>query len=106
MLWLVHRNEARPVIADGGVADVDAANRRVGGEDAVIGVDMHDVVIFGHRPIGLDRRVGAVMHRLLLAQPLEPRPQRIVLEQLWRAWMKILQRGRISLLACKAKTLG
>ena len=39
MLRLVHRDEARPVIADRSVADVDAAERGIGGEDAVAGVD-------------------------------------------------------------------
>src|SRR4029078_6341425 len=43
---------------------------------------------------------------LFLAQPLEPRPQRVVLEMPWRAGMKILQRRRIGLLARDAQTLG
>src|ERR1700680_2560037 len=67
---------------------------------------MHDVVILGHRPIGLNRRVGAVMHRLFLAQPLEKRPQDVVLEQPWRAGMKILQRRGIGLFTRQALTLG
>ena len=96
---LVHRDEARPVVAGRHVADPDAAERHVGGEDAVTGVDMHDVVVARDRPIGLDRRVGAVMHRLFLAQPLEPRPQRIVLEQSRRAGMELRQRRRIGLFA-------
>ena len=87
---LIHRDETRPVVARRHVADRDAAERDIRGEHAVIGIDMHDVVIFGDRPIGLDRRVGAIVHRLFLAQPLEPRPQRIVLEQPGRAGMKIL----------------
>ena len=103
---LIHRDEARPVVARRHVADRDAAKAGVRGEDAVIGVDMHDVVVFGDRPIGLDRRVGAVMHRLFLAQPLEPGPQRIVLEQLRRAGMKILQRRGIGLFARGALQLG
>ncbi len=106
MTRLVHRDEARPVIADRYVADRDAAQRGVRREDAVIGVDMHDVVVFDHRPIGLDRRVGAVMHRLFLAQPLEPRPQRVVLEQPRRADMKILQRRGIGLFARLAHEFG
>ena len=87
------------VVARRHVADRNAAEARLGREDAVIGVDMHDVVVSGHRPIGLDRRVGAIMHRLFLAQPFEPGPQRVVLEQTRRAGMKILQRRRIGLLA-------
>src|SRR3954454_21622302 len=66
---------------------------------------MHDVVVFGDRPIGFDRRIGAIMHRLFLAQPLEIRPQRIVLEQFWRAGMKLLQRRGIRLFARGALTL-
>src|SRR6185437_677649 len=50
--------------------------------------------------------VGAVMHRLFLAQALEPRPQRIVLEEPRRARVEILQRGRIGFLACLAQGLG
>ncbi len=103
---LVHRDETRPVVAHRHVTDRDTAERDVGGEDAVVGIDMHDVVIFGHRPIGFDRRVGAVVHRLFLAQPFEPRPQRIVLEQPWRAGMKILQRRGIGLLARGAQKFG
>ena len=102
---LIHRDEARIVVARRHVTDRDAAECRVGGEDAVVGIDMHDVVVFGHRPIGLDRRVGAVVHRLFLAQPLEPRPQRVVLEQSWRTGMKILQRRRIGFFARGAQKL-
>ena len=102
---LIHRDEARIVVARRHVADRDAAERGVGGEDAVVGVDMHDVVVLGDRPIGLDRRIGAVMHRLFLAQPLEPGPQRVVLEQSWRTGMKILQRRRIGLFARGAQKL-
>jgi hypothetical protein len=103
---LVHCDEARVVIARRHVADRNAAERDVGGEDAVIGVDMHDVVVLGDRPIGLDRRVGAVVHRLFLAQPFEPRPQRVVLEQSWRARVKFAERRGIGLFAREAQELG
>ena len=44
---LVHGDEARPVISGRHVADPDAAQRDVGGEDAMAGIDVHDVVIAG-----------------------------------------------------------
>ena len=42
-----YARESIVVVGPRGVADVDASDRRVGGEDAVVGVDMHDVVVFG-----------------------------------------------------------
>src|SRR5215813_2299571 len=101
-----NHDEARPVVARRHVADRDAAERGIRREDAVIGVDMHDVVVLDHRPVGLDPRVGAVMHRLFLAQPLEPRPQRVVLEQARRAGVKILEWRRVGFLTRLAQQLG
>jgi len=46
------------------------------------------------------------MHRLFLAQPLEKRPQDVVLEQPWRAGMKILQRRCIGFFTRQALKFG
>ena len=42
---------------------------------------VHDVVVFGDRPIRPEHAVLAVMHRVFLAQPVEIRPERIGAEQ-------------------------
>jgi hypothetical protein len=46
----------------GDVADGDAAERRRRREHRMIGLDVHDVVVFGDRPIRPEHAVLAVMH--------------------------------------------
>ena len=96
---LVHGDETRPVVTVRDVADGDSAQPDIGGEDAVGGIDMHDVVVLGDRPIWLDRRIGAVVHRAFVAQPLEVGPQRVVAEQARRTGMEVLDRHRIGFFA-------
>ncbi len=99
VLRLVHGDEARPVVVLADVAERDAAEPYVGGEDRRVGVDMHDVAILGHRPVAAHRAGGAEVHRLLVAQPLEIGPQRIGTEQLGMAGMKFRERRRVGLFA-------
>ena len=44
-------------------------------------VDVHDVVVARHRPVGTVEAVPAVMHRRLVAQAPEPLPVAVSLEQ-------------------------
>src|SRR5665213_3493097 len=60
----------------------------------MVGLDVHDVVVFGDRPIGSEHAVPAVMHRLLRAQPVEIRPERIGAKQLGIAGIELRQRER------------
>jgi hypothetical protein len=65
----------------------------------MIGLDLHDVVVFGHRPIWPEHRVLAVMHRRFPAQPVEIRPERIGLEQLGIGDIEFRKRKRSRVVA-------
>src|SRR3954454_12393359 len=71
-------------------------------------LDMHDVVVLGHRPVFADcrRACGAVMHGFFFAQPLEIRPDRIGAEKLGIAGMEIRKRHGVSSRARVAQPLG
>ena len=73
---LVHGDEAFAAQVRRDVADGDAAERSRRREHRMIGLDVHDVVVFGHRPIRPEHAVLAVMHRVFPAQPVEIRPER------------------------------
>src|SRR5215203_3408555 len=60
----------------------------------MIGFDVHDVVVFGHRPIRPEQAVLAVMHRGFLAQPVEIGPEGIGPEQLGLTDVDIVERNR------------
>ena len=59
----------------------------------MIGLDVHDVVVFGHRPVRPEHAVLAVMHRVFLAQPVEIRPEGIGPKQFGIAGIEILERN-------------
>src|ERR1700732_86588 len=63
----------------------------------MMGLDVHDVVVFRHRPIRPEHAVLAVMHGVFLAQPVEIRPERIGPEQLGVADVEIMKRNGIGL---------
>src|SRR6476661_5144834 len=65
----------------------------------MVGLDVHDVVVFGHRPIRPEHAVLAVMHRVFAAQPVEIRPERVGLEQLRMADVEITEWNRLSFFA-------
>ncbi len=54
----------------------------------MIGFDVHDVVVFSHRPVRSEYAVLAIMHRLFLAQPVEIRPEGIGVKQIRIAGME------------------
>ena len=93
---LVHGDEAFAAQVRRDVADGDAAKRRRRREHRVVGLDVHDVVVFGHRPIRPEHAVLAVVHRVFPAQPVEIRPERVGLEQLRIADVEIAERNRLS----------
>jgi hypothetical protein len=53
------------------------------GVDLRVALDLHDVLEFGDRPVGVTmlHRARAVVNRLLLAQPVEEGPHGIGVEQ-------------------------
>jgi hypothetical protein len=65
----------------------------------VVGLDVHDVVVSGHRPVWTEHAVPGVVNRLLLAQPVEIRPERIGAEQLGIAGVEFTERQRVGALA-------
>ncbi len=67
----IHADEARPVHVLGLILDLDAAQFRGRGIDLVVDLDLHDVFVLGHRPIGAVAAIAAVMHRVLAPQPGE-----------------------------------
>ena len=84
VLRRIFLNEHRQVelrIGIGAAAEADAADLRIGREDLVIRVGMHDVGELRQRPIRAELTLRAVMHRRFVAQPLEIRPHRVGLEQ-------------------------
>ena len=93
---LVHGDETLAAQVRRDVADGDAAERCRRREHRMVGLDVHDVVVFGHRPIRPEHAVLAVMHRLFPAQPVEIRPERIGLEQFGMADVEITERNRLS----------
>jgi len=97
---LVHRDEALAAQIRRHVADRDAAERCGRGEHRMVGLDVHDVVVAGDRPVRPEHRVLAVMHRILAAQPVEIRPEGIGLEQLGMAGIVVRQRQCVGAFAC------
>ena len=98
----VHRDETRPLIFRLDVAQHDAAEFEIGGKNRRVGIDMHDVVVSGHRPVIADRAGRTEMDRLFGAQPLEIGPEGIGAEKLRIARMEFGQRRGIRLFACGA----
>jgi hypothetical protein len=58
----------------------------------MIGLDVHDIVVFGDRPIRPKHAVLAVMHGVFLAQPVEIGPERIGTKQFGIAGIELLER--------------
>jgi hypothetical protein len=67
----IHADKARLFHVLGLILDLDAAQFGSRGIDRVIDLDLHDVFVLAHRPIGAVLALRAVMHRVLTAQPLE-----------------------------------
>src|SRR6476620_12273980 len=72
----------------------------------MIGLDLHDVVVFGHRPIGPEHAVVAAMNRVFLAQPVEIGPEWIGAKQFGIAGVELLEREGIGALPCRFLTDG
>src|ERR1700686_4542978 len=70
----------------------------------MVGLDVHDVVVFCHRPVRPEHAVLAIVPRGFLAQPVEIRPERIRPEQLGMADVDIFKRNGIGLVPCRALT--
>src|ERR1700737_1769759 len=97
MARLIHGDEAFATQVGRDVADGYAAERCRRREHRMMGLDVHDVVVFCHRPVRPEHAVLAVMHGVFLAQPIEIRPEGIGLEQLGLAYVDIRQRDGIGL---------
>ena len=93
---LIHGDETLAAQIRRDVANGDAAERSRRREHRMVGLDVHDVVVFGHRPIRPEHAVLAVMHRVFPAQPVEIRPERVGLEQLRMADVEITEWNRLS----------
>ena len=65
----------------------------------MVGIDSHDVVVPGDRPVRAEHAVLAVMDRVFPAQTIEIGPVCIGAEQLGIAGIELVQRKRISALA-------
>ncbi len=78
MLRSIHRDEHRQHEIFVGLGDRDGALRR---EDFVVRFDMHDVFVFGYRPVGSLQRVLAVVHGRLGPQPIKVVPELVLLPQ-------------------------
>ena len=93
----IHGDEARPAQVGARVADGDAAQRRVRRKHLIIGVDGHDVLVAGHRPIGPELAVVAPVHRRLAPQAFEVGPEAVGQEQVRITGVKIFQRHRVGI---------
>ncbi len=77
----VRRDERGPPIALGLVADGDAAVLDARGEHRVVHLDLHHILVAGHRPVGPESALRAPVHGIFAAQPRKERPYRVVLEE-------------------------
>ena len=90
MLGRVHGDEhGQRAFAPDLIGDGDTARR---GERLVVGVDRHDVVVFGDRPIGPELVLLRVVNRIFGAQSLKHRPVGIGLEEGRLGWVQLIQR--------------
>ena len=93
VLGRVHPDEALALQPLRRILDRDAADfGRVG---AVVDLDLHDVLVFAHRPIRTVAALPAPMHRSLAAQAFEIRVVGVVLIKLRVADIDRLERQRI-----------
>ena len=99
VLRLVHRDEARSAIVHRRVAQRDAAHQRVGRVDLLAGVDLHDVLVPGHRPVRAVHAVLAPVYRVVAAQALEIRIPDVILVQPRLAHVDLVERNRIGVFA-------
>src|SRR6516162_6324656 len=95
VLGRVHADKARPLHTLWRIFDRDAAELVGGREDAVVYLHLHDVFVFGDRPIGPVRALRRVMYRILSAQTLEVRVPGIRKIQLWVADIELVERLRV-----------
>ena len=102
---LVHGDEAGAAKLHRLVADRNAAECGGRREHRVVGLDVHDVVVLGHRPVRTEQAAAAVVDRRFLAQALEVGPEGVVAEQFGIADVEVLERGRISAFACFVRRL-
>ena len=61
----------------------------------MVGLDRHDVVVPGDRPVGPELALGGVVDRVLVAQPLEERPHGVGPEPFAEADVDLVERRRI-----------
>jgi hypothetical protein len=65
----------------------------IGRIDLMVHLDLHDVLVLGHRPVRPEAAVLAVVDRLIATQPLEVVADRVVLEQLGIADVDFVERN-------------
>ena len=70
------------------------------------GINRHDVVVLGDRPVRAEHAVLAIVDRVLLAQPFEVGPELVVLEQGGVADVELIERDRVRALARRVDLLG
>jgi hypothetical protein len=95
----IHRDEAGEDLVRRPLRQRDAAQEGVGGEAGVVGIHRQDVLVTRHRPVRPEALAHHVMHRVLLAQPLEVPADDVLLEQVTLADVDLLQRHRPGLVA-------
>src|SRR3546814_9109047 len=81
----VHADEARPVHVLRLIFHLYAAEFGRGRKDGVVDLDLHDVLVAGHRTVGPVGAPGAVLHRILVAQTREEGAPGVVPIALWVA---------------------
>src|SRR3546814_20470840 len=72
----------------------DGCSSDLGRKDGVVDLDLHDVLVAGHRPVGPVGAPGAVMHRILVAQTREAGAPGVVPIDLWIADVDAVDRDR------------
>src|SRR3546814_10216211 len=72
----------------------DGCSSDLGRKDGVVDLDLHDVLVAGHRPVGPVGAPGAVMHRILVAQTREEGAPGVVPIDLWIADVDAVERDR------------
>src|SRR5690606_14867832 len=80
------------------ISDRNAAKRCSGGEDGMVGLDFHDVVILGHRPVRTEHAVLAVVHRVFFPKTLEVGCKGKILKQFGVTGIHVLERHGVSTL--------
>src|SRR6516165_7055565 len=106
VVGFVHLDEAGLLIALHLVFEPDAAELPFRREHLVVDRDLHDVLVAGHRPIRPEFTVGAIMHRVLAAQPFEVRLINVVLIEFGDTDINAVEWPRIRVFACVEIDIG